>query len=215
MRSSILRSLGWLSTLALPLAAHGASVELQEYQSVLTSKADLVHGEQLFDTCAACHGAKGAGVKDGTIPAIAGQHFRVIARQLVNFRHDQRWDDLMQHFTNNHHLAGAQDIADVAAYVSALSATRSLGQGSGEHLEHAASIYAQQCAQCHGVAAEGADAKGAPRLAGQHYVYLLRQLDDAGTGRRPDFQPEHVRLDARIGHPALAGIADYLSRLGP
>ncbi len=215
MRSGKSRSLWWVIVVACPLAAYGASVGLQEYQSVLGSKADLVHGEQLFDTCAACHGANGAGVSDGTIPAIAGQQFRVIARQLVNFRHDQRWDDLMQHFTNNHHLAGPQDIADVAAYASALGAKHSVGHGSGEHLEHAAKVYAQLCSSCHGAAAEGDDAKGFPRLAGQHYGYLVRQLDDAAAGRRPDFPPEHVRLDENIGPPALAGIADYLSRLGP
>ena len=206
---------GWLIIVALPLAAYGASVELQEYQSVLSSKADVVHGEQLFDTCAACHGPKGNGVSDGTIPAIAGQQFRVIARQLVNFRHDKRWDERMQHFTSNHHLAGAQDIADVAAYISGMSPTHSLGQGSGEHLERAANFYAQLCAPCHGASAQGDDAKGVPRLAGQHYVYLLRQLDNAAAGLRPDFPHEHVRLDGTIGRPDLTGIADYLSRLGP
>ena len=213
--SRILRLLGWSVLIALPLGVQADSATVQEYQAVLRSTADVVHGAQLFDTCAACHGLKGAGQSDGTVPAIAGQQFGVLVRQLVNFRHDKRWDERMQHFTDNHHLAGAQDIADVAAYVNGLSATRSLGQGSGEQLKRAANLYKQRCAPCHGESAEGDGDKGSPRLAGQHYVYLLGQLDNAKMGRRPDFPPEHVRLDESIGRPDLLGIADYLSRLGP
>lgn len=40
----------------------------------------------------------------------------------------------MEHFTDEHHLDSAQDIADVAAYISRLLATRSLGRCSGEYL---------------------------------------------------------------------------------
>jgi len=86
-----LRSIGWLVIVALPLAAHGAANVLQEYRTVLQSKPDNAHGEQLFAKCAVCHGSDGTGVQDGRIPAIADQHFRVIARQLVDFRHDKRW----------------------------------------------------------------------------------------------------------------------------
>jgi cytochrome c553 len=212
--SRIARLLGWVITMALPLAAEGESFAQQEYQAVLRSTPDAVHGEQLFETCAACHGTNGAGVREGTIPAIAAQPFRVVVRQLVNFRHNKRWDEHMQHFTNNHHLAGAQDIADVAAYIGGLSSAHASGQGSGEHLERAANLYAKLCAACHGASAEGNDGNGSPRLAGQHYVYLLSQLDDAKAGRRPDFPPEHVRLDESIGRADLMGVADYLSRLG-
>lgn len=215
MRCKSLRSLGWVIVAALPLAAEGASVASQEFDSVLRSKADLVHGEMLFETCAACHGTNGAGVSDGTVPAIAAQHFRVIARELVDYRHDKRWDERMEHFTDEHHLSGPQDIADVAAYISGLKATRSLGQGSGEYLEHGAQVYARLCASCHGAAAEGDNRKRYPRLAGQHYEYLLGQLHDAVEGRRPNFPREHIRLLGSFERADFVGVADYLSRLGP
>ena len=91
----------------------------REFAAVLRLKPDAVHGEQIFDTCAACHGDNGHGASDGSVPAIAGQNFRVIVRELVMFRHGGRSDPRMQHFTDRTHLTrGAQDIADVAAYVS-------------------------------------------------------------------------------------------------
>jgi cytochrome c553 len=208
-------SLGTPILLALATAVEAASIAQQEYESVLASKPDSVQGERLFETCAACHGPNGAGIRDGTIPAIAGQPFRVVARQLVDFRHEKRWDELMQHFTSNHHLRNAQDIADVSAYVSGLSVTHPVGQGSGEQLERAATLYAQLCASCHGPTAQGDQVRGYPRLAGQHYVYVLRQLDDGAAGRRPNFSTDHIRLISSIGHAELSGIADYLSRLEP
>lgn len=215
MKSNTLRPLRWVIVAALPLVAHGASIAQQEYDSVLRSKADLVRGEKLFETCAACHGTNGAGASDGTVPAIAAQHFRVLAHELVDYRHDKRWDLRMEHFTDEHHLSGAQDIADAAAYISSLPATHSSGRGSGEYLVNGAQVYSRQCASCHGAAAEGHDRQRYPRLAGQHYEYLLRQLHDAVEGRRPNFPREHIRLLERLERPDFVGVADYLSRLGP
>jgi cytochrome c553 len=215
LKSNTVWPLGWVIAATWPFVVHGASIAQQEYDSVLRSKADLVHGEKLFETCAACHGINGAGVSDGTVPAIAAQHFRVLAHELVDFRHDKRWDQRMEHFTDRHHLSGAQDIADVATYISSLPATRSLGRGSGEYLVNGAQVYSRQCAWCHGAAAEGDNRQGYPRLAGQNYEYLLRQLHDAVEGRRPDFPREHSSLLERFQRPDLVGVADYLSRLGP
>src|ERR1039458_4043861 len=105
VRFNSLRFIGWLFIVASPLAAHGASNVQQEYGAVLQSKSDEVHGEQLFAKCAACHGTNGAGVQDGRVPAIAGQHFRVIAKELVDFRHDKRWDALMEHYRSEEHTS--------------------------------------------------------------------------------------------------------------
>jgi cytochrome c553 len=202
----------WFLIALLPWAAYGASIPQQEYDQTLRSKPDLVHGEALFATCAACHGPQGAGVAGGAVPAIAGQHLRVIVRQLVDFRHDKRWDLRMEHFTDQHHLSGAQDIADVAAYISGMPITHASDHGSGEYLRHGGEVYARLCASCHGSAAEGDERN--PRLAGQHYEYLLRQLHDALEHRRPNFPREHVRLLERFELADLAGVADHLSRLG-
>jgi cytochrome c553 len=206
--------LGLLLGSLLPLAVHGSPVPQQEFDQVLRSKPDLEHGEALFAACAACHGSQGGGVADYTVPAIAGQRFRVIARQLVDYRHDKRWDLRMQHFADQHHLSGPADIADVAAFVSRMPIVNAPDHGSGEFLQHGGELYARLCAACHGAAGEGDDRLDVPRLAGQHYAYLLRQMHDAVEHRRPNFPPDHIRLLKRLDFTDLTGVADYLSRLG-
>jgi len=59
---------------------------------------DLAHGAELYQTCAACHGPDGRGTEDGEIPAIAGQHGSVLLKQLTDFRHEQRWNDMAEKF---------------------------------------------------------------------------------------------------------------------
>ncbi len=53
-----------------------------------------------------------------------------------------------------------------------------------------------------------------PKIAGQHYEYLRRQMYDAVDGRRPGFPEVHIKLLARLEHEDIAGVADYLSRIG-
>jgi len=204
----------WLIVAVLPFAAWGASQAQQEFQAVLDCKTDWVRGQKLFDTCAACHSSNGAGASDGTVPAIAAQHFRVIVRELVDFRHDRRWDERMAHFTNDHHLNGVQDIADVAAFVSQLPVPPP-SHRSDVHEKRGAEIYARLCGSCHGANAEGDNLKGYPRLAGQHYEYLLDQLRNAVGDRRPEFEPKHIRLLKSVQRSELDAVADYLSSLGP
>jgi len=208
--------MGWCAILmTLPIAAHGASVVEQAYADVLRSTPDIVHGQVLFANCAACHGVDGGGVADGSVPAIGGQHFRVLVRELIDFRYHKRWDDLMEHYADEHNLGAAQDVADVAAYINTLRSTRVAGSGDGEFLGRGADLYMRACASCHGQEAQGADQKRYPKLAAQQYEYLLGQMEDAVEGRRPNFSGEHVRLLARIVPNDRAAIADYLSRLRP
>ena len=215
MRSKTVRSVGWLISAALPMAAYGAAIAQEEFEAVLRGKPDIVHGEQLFASCAACHGPDGGGVSDGIVPAIAGQHYRVVARELVDYRHDKRWDVRMEHHADDHNLGDTQDLVDVAAYISSMTPARTGGVGDGEFTEYGARVYARSCASCHGAAAEGDNRVSYPRLAGQHYEYLLRQMHDAVEGRRPNFPREHIRLFKHFERADFMGVADYLSRLNP
>src|SRR3954469_14833188 len=102
-------------------SATAAESARQEFTVALQATRSLEHGAELFQKCAACHGASGNGSDDGNIPRIAGQHFRVLVRQLVDYRHETRWDIRMEHFAGRNLLPDAQSIADVAGYVSLLS----------------------------------------------------------------------------------------------
>jgi cytochrome c553 len=197
------------------VAAAAGTGGARELQSALAATPDAARGASLYGTCAACHGPRGAGVADGTIPAIAGQPQRVLVKQLADFRHSRRMDVRMEHFADRRHLEGAQDVADVAAYVAALPrvAPAAVGLGDGASLDAGTRAWFAGCAGCHGATGK-ADAAGfVPRLAGQHAAYLERQLLDAADGRRPNMDRDHRRALKGLSEPQISGIADYLSRL--
>jgi len=189
----------------------------REFSEGAVLEPDLEHGAELYRTCAACHGPDGNGTEDGEVPAIAGQHGSVLLKQLTDFRHDQRWDEHMRHFTDHHHLSGAQALTDVAAYVAYLPRfpATAKGIGDGTALGKGASVYFQKCERCHGPLGQGNLLLNRPRLAGQHYGYLLRQLQETAAGKRPGMDRAHVERLRGISPEALSGVADYLSRVSP
>ncbi|MEJ0034979.1 MAG: c-type cytochrome [Gammaproteobacteria bacterium] len=189
-----------------------AQTARSEFDNALHARPDLAHGAELFRTCATCHGPTGNGADDGGIPRIAGQHFRVLVRQLVDYRYEMRWDIRMEHYAGRGLLTDAKSIADVAAYVAQLARDAPRNVGDGSMLRHGAQVYAQRCAECHGASGEGEGLTLVPRVAGQHYAYLLRQMYDGVDGRRPNFSTSHVRTFARLQRDDLVGVADFLSR---
>ena len=215
MRLRTLVILGAVVLVVPPLVAFAMPSTSQEYLQAVNATPDLERGAHYFTICANCHGARGGGSVDGKVPRIGGQYFRVIVRQLVAFRHGRRWDILMENFADQHRIPDAQAIADVAGYVSHLEDPTPAGLGSGELVAHGASVYVRRCETCHGTTGQGNPDRVIPRLAGQHYEYLRRQMYDAVDGRRPNFPPSHVRLLAQLDHDDIAGVADYLSRIAP
>ena len=202
-----------LIALLFPTVALAASTAQRDLAAVLASTPDQAHGADLFAQCATCHQTDGGGNLDGSTPRIAGQHFRVLAKQLVDFRYGKRWDFRMESMAGRSHLASVQDIADVASYVNGLDQSGKRGIGSGAFVEEGQRIYAAQCQSCHGAGADGT-AEGVPRLAGQHYAYLMRQMYDAVDGRRPALSRLHGKRLAPLDFEQVRAVADYLARVG-
>jgi cytochrome c553 len=194
--------------LAASAAALALPVTQREFDQVLKRTPDVANGARLYETCAACHGTNGEGVSDGSVPSLAGQSFNVIAKQIVDFRVGQRTDSRMAHFTDTRHLAYSQHVADVAAYIATLprsSAKTAPPVGGG------AMLYVRACERCHGPTGAGVEDTLAPRVAGQHYEYLLRQLEDALSGRRPTLVESHAALVRSLSRDDLGSIAAYLA----
>jgi cytochrome c553 len=189
----------------------------REFRNGATLEPDLARGAELYETCAACHGQDGRGTEDGEIPAIAGQHGSVLLKQLTDFRHEQRWNERMRNFTDRHHLPGAQELTDVAAYVAQLPRfpPSAKGIGDGRNLGEGASVYFRSCERCHGPLGQGNVLLRRPRLAGQHYAYLLRQLQETAARQRPGMDRSHVDLLEQISPEQMSGVSDYLSRVSP
>jgi cytochrome c553 len=187
----------------------------RELTRVMTRIPDLGNGEQIYRTCAACHGAHGEGIGDGSVPALAGQPFSVIARQIVDFRSGTRNDERMAHFTDQTHLSFSQPIADVAGYISKLKRLPGRSAPVRPDAERGAMVYVRNCEVCHGPVGEGDENMVMPRVASQRYEYIVKQLKDAAEGRRPDLAEAHTGMKRELAPDEVKAVAAWLESLPP
>src|SRR5579871_3220383 len=155
MKNAVIRA----AALLIPTVVFAFADARQELADALHSTPNRDHGAELFRNCAVCHGPSGGGTLDGGVPRIGGQHMSVLAKQLVDYRHDRRWDIRMEHFADQHHLVDPQSIMDVASYIRDLTPDAPPGVGDGQLVERGSGLYMERCKTCHGLSGEGSSAK--------------------------------------------------------
>jgi cytochrome c553 len=201
-----------------PTAAYAldpAETARLEYEQVMALTPDPANGRQVYLTCAVCHRPEGWGTPDGTYPQIAGQLRTVIIKQLADIRARNRDNPLMYPFSVPRILGGPQNLADVAAYVAELPMNPRNGVGPGVDLALGQEVYKEHCAKCHGADGQGNEAEHTPAIAGQHYLYLMRQFDAIRMGRRKNSDPKMVKQIDGFTPRHQAAVLDYTSRLRP
>lgn len=171
-------------------------------------------GSRLYAPCAACHQSNAWGSPDGAIPSLAGQQKRYLERQLALFRSGARVDTAMQNATAHPLFNDQSNIAALATYLSGLNANPNPVKGSGDHVRVGQELFAHICAACHGIDGRGDPVNRVPRIAGQHYPYLKRQIE-AAAGLHKDLAPPEMTAALRSMVPQEQdALADYISRLG-
>ena len=88
-----------------------------ELAKALKLKPDSENGMDVYEVCAACHLDTGWGREDGTFPQLAGQHRRVLIKQLADIRAKNRDNLTMYPFTLERAIGGPQSVSDVTAYI--------------------------------------------------------------------------------------------------
>jgi cytochrome c553 len=149
------------------------------------------------------------------VPAIAGQSYTVVAKQIVDFRAGIRSNARMEHSIDRRHLAFSQPLADVALYISRMAPAPTKPAPAGADVERGAMTFARVCARCHGELGEGKEDTLAPRLAGQHYTYLLAQLDAARSGSRRTMVQSHSNFKPSLARSELESVAAWLTSVAP
>ena len=152
---------------------------------------DVERGQQLSNTCAACHGADGNSASPA-FPNIAGQPFKYTAYQLEAYRDGGRDNAVMAPHAAD---LSDQDIADLAAFYAAQ--TREVTPENETGSELGQRIYEMgrdggvaSCASCHGKLGQGNIAAGFPQLRGLTEAYTRESLvayrDDTRKARESD-----------------------------
>jgi cytochrome c553 len=169
---------------------------------------------RLYAPCVVCHQPNAWGSPDGAIPNLAGQQKRYVEKQLELFRSEVRVDTAMQIVTAHAKFDGHTDIPALAGYLSELNWNPNPVTGTGDHLRVGLELYTHICAACHGANGRGEPANRVPRLAGQHYPYLQRQIEMAANLHK-DLAPPEMTSALRGMRPSEKdALADYISRLG-
>lgn len=214
------RGLMTLAAMTLLIAASAAAGKeplanpQAEVHEVLRLVPVPAHGASLFNYCAACHETRSNGLPEGWVPSIRGQHPRYLAKQLVDFRHSLRWDTRMEPVAKGHGLRGLQDIADVVAFLAAQPADWNVTAESPPRPSDDRRFYRTHCGSCHGTKGAGDNSRSIPRIAGQDFAYLLRQLHDVVDGRRPNMRKQHFRALEDLDVVQLVSLSCYVSHLG-
>ncbi len=206
-------------SLMLMALAPGASAVTSAnlLRQAMAATADASHGRILYlKHCAGCHRPHPWGDGPRGIPALAGQRENYLLEQLARFVTGERagsptHGSAMHDTLQPPDVSRPQALADLAAYLAGAARNP-----EPEHAEHAPAaragrLYAQACSACHGSDGAGNERAVVPAIGGQHYSYLLAQLDAVGAGRRahPPLAVKGTVLEAAQQQE----LANYASRL--
>lgn len=201
------------------LGFHKASAEPKKIDKivaqVLKLTPDLENGQKLYFNCAVCHTPEGWGTPGGIFPQISGQHQSVILKQLADINKGNRDNPTMLPFSGSTFRKGPQALADLSAYIEKLPMVPNNSVGLGLQLSKGEQLYKDNCKKCHGKNGEGDAKEFNPRIHGQHYQYLLRQMIWIKSGKRRNADEKMVKQLKGFSHNDLSVIADYVSRLKP
>lgn len=195
--------------------ADTSDVAMREYEHALKLTPNLENGKKIYHICTVCHTPEGWGLESGAYPQVAGQLRTVIIKQLADIRARNRDNPTMLPFTSPQLLGGAQEITDVAAYISQLPMTPHNGQGPGVDLAWGEQLYKDNCIECHGDRGEGNSEDHIPAIYGQHYRYLLRQFEWIKVERRRNADRKMVKQIHNFTHRDIRAVLDYVSRIDP
>jgi len=167
-------------------------------------------GGVLFaDNCAACHGPRALGNPGypnlAQSPMMWGDDIDTVAETIrvgINSTHDETRFAQMLAFGRDQMLPSS-DIRLLAEYVEGLGGNQTL---AGDDLAQAETLFAENCASCHGEDAHGMVETGAPNLTDAFWIYggdrasIRRSIHGGREGTMPSWEgrltPAQIRLMA-------------------
>jgi cytochrome c553 len=172
------------------------------------AQGDPEAGKQKAVPCAACHGTDGNS-PSGQFPSLAGQTVRYLYLQMKDFKEGRRKDPLMSPMAAN---LSRQDMYDLAAYFSAQKPGPSSFQVQSAKVTEGKKIAdAALCTMCHQGGFGGQNE--IPRVAGQHYEYIVKQLKDFRAKNRTNDAGNMTSVSKGLTDEQIDALAQYITNL--
>ena len=162
------------------------------------------------DACFTCHGLNGEG--EGATPRIAGTEAGYLLKQLNDYAHAARADDVMAPIARR--LTDGDRGAVASYYAGRLRRDRASTTTAPNIYAHGSRERGvRACASCHGAAGEGRGL-AFPAIAGQPRAYTIEQLRRFKRSvRRNDPRDVMGRAARPLSEAEIEAIAIYLERL--
>ncbi len=160
------------------------------------------------DVCAACHGADGNSTNP-LYPILAQQDARYLYLELKDFKEGRRKDPLMSP------VAATLEQSDMLALADYFSTQKQKPAGfKADPAKVAAGRKKADevlCSMCHGGNFVGQNE--IPRVAGQHYAYIKKQLEDFKAKRRTNDAGNMTSVTTGLSDDDIDNLAQYVANL--
>ncbi|SIT47293.1 Cytochrome c4 [Paraburkholderia piptadeniae] len=202
----------------VPFAQRGGRFARRAYTALLCASgmlwpltyahADAEAGKTKAQTCVACHGPMGNST-DPQYPVLAGQTARYMYLQLKDFKEGRRKDPRMSPMAANLSRDDMQDLADYfAAQKPASIAFKADGAAVAAGQKKSAEVL---CTTCHLGGFSGQNE--IPRVAGQQYQYIVKQLQDFRSHTRTNDAGNMASVTRNLTDDDIRNLASYIANL--
>ena len=159
-------------------------------------------------TCAACHGEDGNN-DNPMYPVLAGQSARYIFLQLRDFKAGRRHDPVMEPMAKP---LSPEDMLALGEYFSTQKPGRSPYKTDPAKVAAGKKTAdALLCTMCHLGGFQGQNE--IPRVAGQHYEYVRKQLADFKARRRTNDAGSMTSVTSGLSDEDIDNLAQYVTSL--
>lgn len=172
------------------------------------ASADAAAGQAKAQVCVACHGPQGNSTNPA-YPELAGQTARYLYLQLRDFKEGRRSDPAMSPMAAPLSREDMQDLADYFAAQKPIPSTYKVeaarvdaGRKKSEEI---------LCTMCHLGGFSGQNE--IPRVAGQQYAYIVKQLEDFRAKRRTNDAGNMTSVSRNLSDDDIRNLASYITNL--
>ena len=169
---------------------------------------DVEAGRKKAETCAACHGPGGNSAVP-QFPILAGQTARYLYLQIKDFKEGRRKEPTMDPFVAP---LSREDMLDLSAYFAA----QRLKPGNFKVDDKRAARGKAKadetlCTMCHLGGFMGQNE--IPRVAGQHYEYIVKQMKDFKNYRRTNDAGNMASVSKTLSDQDIEDLGHYVTSL--